>query len=629
MAVSDVLAVARWTTLAFILIGAFGVLLRFSLWMRGQPARVPLVRGLLSVPKRYLVDLHDVVARERLSARMHAAVAGGLLAALAAHWAELAVGPSRPLHFVGLAAAAVMTLGFLLVAYRRLRHPSPRRSAGEWRRFVIALGLLAAGLLGWFSGPLQDDSIRLVVSLGLIILGSCEVLIGMGWGGPLRHALAGALNLAWHPRPLRFRKGALDVGLKPADLAAEQPGVKAASDLPWNRILNLDACVQCGRCEAACPAFAAGQPLNPKAFVSDVARSAGLGALMGRYAGSPHPHLPAKPATGAEIVPNWVAEETLWACTTCRACVWECPMLIEHVDMMIDLRRTQALETGRIPGRGPLVIQNLRDTDNTRAESGASRFGWAFDLDLPIAEPGRAVDVLWWIGDAGFDTRNRRTLRAMATLLRQGGVNFAVLGPDELDCGDTARRLGEEAVFQELARRNISALSRLRFNRIMTTDPHVMNSLRNDYVGMGANYEVLHHTELLAQLVQAHKLVVVHRSMEALTYHDPCYLARWNAETTAPRIVLDAIAPKTIELVRSGTRTRCCGGGGGAPLTDIVGERRIPDMRMDDVRQSGATTVAVACPNCMTMLEGVSSPRAEVADIAELLLRACGLEEAL
>lgn len=626
--VDNALAVLRLGILGLTLLAIAGGLVRSSIWLRGKPQRVAKLAGLLQVPARYLGDLHDMVARDPFTARMHAAVALGLVAATLLFLVDIFLWPVALVRWLGLAACVLMLSGVGLVALRRWGRPQPggrHRSGGEWVRLTFSLACMAAGLTLWFMTPRAGNHGGWVLMLAavLILSAGLDLLAGLTWGGPLRHALSGTLNLAWHPRPERFGAARPDVGLVPVDLSDSRLGVAQVADLGWNRILNVDACVQCGRCEAACPAYAAGQPLNPKAFVNDIAVAAGLGPMMGRYSGNPHPPM-ARGLQDAAVPsakgPGLVAPETLWACTTCRACVHECPMMIEHVDLMVDLRRHHALETGQIPGKAPWALENLRTTDTLGGDAVSARFQWARDLNLQVLDEHGETDVLLWVGEAGFDDRNRQTLRALVALLRIANVDFAVLGDAECDCGDTARRLGEDAIFQDLAKRNIATLGRLRFRRIVSADPHVFNSLRNDYALLGARYQVLHHTQLLAELLGQGLLNVQHRLPEAVTYHDPCYLARYNGEVDAPRVILAAISTSPVEMERSGKRARCCGGGGGAPLTDVPGERRIADMRMDDIRTTGAGLVAVACPNCMTMLEGVAAPRPQIADIAELLL---------
>jgi Fe-S oxidoreductase len=236
------------------------------------------------------------------------------------------------------------------------------------------------------------------------------------------------------------------------------------------------------------------------------------------------------------------------------------------------------------------------------------------------------VDVLLIAGEGAFDMRYQRSLRALVKVLNKAGVDYAVLGGVETDTGDTARRLGDEATFQQLATQLIATLSQYSFKKIVTADPHVMHSLRNEYRALGGLYEVQHHTALIAELVESGKLTPAAESALAagktVTYHDPCYLGRYNGETEAPRKLLKSIGIKVVEMERNGMRGRCCGGGGGAPLTDVPGKQRIPDIRINDARAINAEIVAVGCPNCTAMLEGVVGARPEVLDVAELVAAA-------
>jgi Fe-S oxidoreductase len=297
-------------------------------------------------------------------------------------------------------------------------------------------------------------------------------------------------------------------------------------------------------------------------------------------------------------------------------------MMIEQVDAIIDLRRFQTLELGATPGKAGLALAELRATDNLGGRDPATRLDWAADLALPLIGERGSAEILFWLGDGVFELSNQRTLRALVRLLRQAQVDFAVLGNEECDTGDIARRLGDDAEFQRLARHNIEILRRYRFQRIVTADPHVLHLLKNEYRAFGATLEVVHHTAFLLELVGKGRLTLAAPDpmLGAVTYHDPCYLGRYNGEFASPRALLEALGISRHEMERSGARSRCCGGGGGAPLTDVAGKRRIPDMRMDDARAIGAKIVAVACPNCALMLEGTVGPRPEVVDLAELVL---------
>ncbi|MBB1615194.1 (Fe-S)-binding protein [Pseudomonas sp. UMC65] len=617
-------------------LAVLGALRRVAMWRRGRASKVDLIGGLLAMPKRYMVDLHHVVARDKYMANTHVATAGGFV--LAAVLAILVHGfglHNRILGYALLLATTLMFVGALFVAKRR-RNPPARLSKGPWMRlpksllafsvsfFVATLpvaGILPENFGGWLLAAL--------LALG-VLWGVSELFFGMTWGGPMKHAFAGALHLAWHRRAERFG-GGRSTGLKPLDL--EDPnaplGVEKPKDFTWNQLLGFDACVQCGKCEAACPAFAAGQPLNPKKLIQDMV--VGLaGGTDAQFAGSPYPGKAIGEHGGnphQPIVNGLVDAETLWSCTTCRACVEECPMMIEHVDAIVDMRRHLTLEKGATPNKGAEVLENLIATDNPGGFNPGGRMNWAADLNLSLLSDKQSTDVLFWVGDGAFDMRNQRTLRAFVKVLKAAKVDFAVLGLEERDSGDVARRLGDEATFQLLAKRNIQTLAKYRFKRIVTCDPHSFHMLKNEYGAFDGNYLVQHHSTYLAELIGAGTLNLGQHKGNSVTYHDPCYLGRYNGEYEAPREVLRALGIEIKEMQRSGFRSRCCGGGGGAPITDIPGKQRIPDMRMQDIRETGAELVAVGCPQCTAMLEGVVEPRPMIKDIAELVADAL-LEDA-
>jgi len=294
-------------------------------------------------------------------------------------------------------------------------------------------------------------------------------------------------------------------------------------------------------------------------------------------------------------------------------------MMIEHVDAIVDMRRFLTLERGETPNKGAEVLENLIATDNPNGFDPASRTNWAADLDLPLMKDKQKTDVLFWVSDGAFDMRSQRILRAFVKVLRAANVEVAVLGEEEKDSGDVARRLGDDATFQSLAKQNIETLSRYQFNRIVTTDPHAFHVLSNEYGELGGHYEVLHHSMFINELIENGQLKLDAFNGGTVTYHDPCYLGRYNGEYESPRAVLNALGIEVSEMQRSGYRSRCCGGGGGAPITDVPGERRIADMRVDDAREVQADTIAVACQQCTAMLEGVVEPRPQIRDLAELV----------
>lgn len=617
------LPVLLLAALALALVGAFR---RVSLWRAGQASPVNIIGGLLSMPRRYLVDLHHVVERDKYMSNTHVATAGGFVLSLALIILVHLFGiESKLLAWALLASSVLMFVGATFV-YKRRKNPPSRLSKGPWMRlpksllvfaatfFVATLpaaGILPEGFGGWV--------LALILAAG-VVWGLGEMVFGMTWGGPMKHAFAGALHLAFHRRPERFG-GGRSTGLKPVDLDAPVLGVQKPTDFKWNQLLGFDACVQCGKCEAMCPAFAAGQPLNPKKLIQDMV--IGLaGGNDAKFAGSPYPGIELGKAVGGPnqtITEGLVNPDTLWSCTTCRACVEECPMMIEHVDAIVDMRRFLTLEKGNTPGKGAETLENLIATDNPSGFAPGGRMNWAADQNLKVMSEVKEADVLFWVSDGAFDMRSQRILRAFVKLLKAADVDFAVLGDEERDSGDVARRLGDDATFQSLAKRNIEVMNKYRFKRIVTTDPHAFHVLKNEYGDFGGHYEVLHHTTFINELVKQGRIQVGAHKGGTVTYHDPCYLGRYNGEYESPRELLAALGIQLAEMERSGFRSRCCGGGGGAPITDIPGERRIADMRMEDARATGAELVAVGCQQCTAMLEGVVEPRPEIKDIAELV----------
>ncbi|MGH8353615.1 MAG: dimethylglycine demethylation protein DgcB [Pseudomonas sp.] len=626
---NTILPILLFAALALAVLGAAK---RFLMWRRGRPAQVDWLKGLLAMPRRYLVDLHHVVERDKYMSRTHVATAGGFV--LAAALAILVHGfglHNRILGWALLGACVLMFVGALFVAARR-RNPPARLSKGPWNRlpksllmFAVSFFIATLPVAGILPENFGGWMLAAVLAVG-VAWGVSELFLGMTWGGPMKHAFAGALHLAWHRRAERFG-GGRSTGLKALDLndPSAPLGVEKPADFTWNQLLGFDACVQCGRCEAACPAFAAGQPLNPKKLIQDMVVGLAGGSDRG-YFGSPYPGIPVGEHGGDPHQPIVFLEgkglleaDTLWSCTTCRACVEECPMMIEHVDAVVDMRRHLTLEKGATPNKGAEVLDNLIATDNPGGFAPGGRMNWAADLNLDLLSEKKSAEVLFWVGDGAFDMRNQRTLRAFVKVLKAANVDFAVLGLEERDSGDVARRLGDEATFQQLAKRNIETMAKYRFKRIVSCDPHSFHVLKNEYGALGGHYEVLHHSTFIAELIAGNALNLGQHKGGSVTYHDPCYLGRYNGEYEAPRDVLRALGIEVKEMERSGFRSRCCGGGGGAPITDIPGKQRIPDMRMVDIKETGAELVAVGCPQCTAMLEGVVEPRPQVKDIAELV----------
>lgn len=427
--------------------------------------------------------------------------------------------------------------------------------------------------------------------------------------------------------------------LQPAGMAlqpmnfeeVERLGASALTDLTWKDLLDLDACTACGRCQAACPAYAAGKPLSPKNLILDLrdyVNQHGPGLVMGTATADDLPPL----------IGGAVQAETLWACTTCRACMEECPVLIEHVPKIVEMRRHLVMEQAEMPETLADMIKSMEDRAHPYKGTSATRTDWAEGLDVPLLSEVDEADVLFWVGCTGaFDPRNQEVVRAFAKIMQHAGLKFAILGDEEPCCGDPARRMGHEFMYDMLARQNVEVLNgyQSKFRRIVTACPHCMNQLGNEYRALGGEFQVVHHSQLISELIGANRIRVDAQALQGkVTFHDPCYLGRYNGEYDAPRTVVDAVGAERVEMPRSRSKSFCCGAGGAhAWMEDEHGGPRINQLRAKEALETGASTVATGCPFCMQMMEDgvktVGDPDAvKVRDIAELVAEALVEQEA-
>ena len=441
----------------------------------------------------------------------------------------------------------------------------------------------------------------------------------------LLHALAGALRLA---------AGIEQLGaVTPVNLeeVAETGEIGAAhlQQLSRRQLLELDACVSCGRCEQACPATEAGKPLSPLDVVQDIrqhlqdSRQSLLTSDENSDSSSSAASLPGKV----------VAEESIWSCTACSACVDVCPLGVSPLGLITDMRRSLVADS-RLRGAPAVALERTSRSKNPWGMSAHDRLAWAMGLDVPTVATNPGFEVLYWVGcAAAYDPRLQRVARSVVRLLVHAKVNFAVLGPDERCNGETARRMGDELLFHQLASENIATFERWGLTRgektILAHCPHCVNSFRLDYPQLGAKLRAIHHTEFLAELVKSGRLIVPPGSAVpgSVTYHDPCYLARVWDVADAPRDLLSRVATKEalVEMPRHGRNTSCCGAGGGRMWFDDAPETRTGRSRVTEALATGAATLAVACPFCLTMTtDGVAAQGGamEVRDVAEILAAA-------
>ncbi len=569
-------------------------------------------------------------------------------------------------YFVEAVVLAVLIMGFLIRGFK------VATDHFEYPHWATPLShAVGSALPGWETGVSIAALIKIAISMTWLIVISLNVTMGVAW-----HRFLAFPNIFFKRKP-----GAAGSGLgalrpmmsdgKPLDFEEADPekdqfGVAHVEQFTWKGLLDFSTCTECGRCQSQCPAWNTGKPLSPKLLVLSLrdhayAKAPYLLAGGGKdltgeekatAAQLAHVDVLAlaeaeKPLIGDAESGGVIDPDVLWSCTTCGACVEQCPVDIEHVDHIVDMRRYQVLIESSFPSEAGVMLRNLENKGNPWGAPQNTREDWTKGLDFEVPRVGEVDDFeyLFWVGCAGaFEDRAKKTTRAVATLLNEAGVSFAILGEGETCSGDPARRIGNEFVFQMLAQQNVETLNEAFEGRdkskrkIVATCPHCFNTLGNEYGQLGGEFEVVHHTQLLAHLVATGKLTPVQPVDGGVTYHDPCYLGRHNRVFTPPREVLgSAIAGGAdgglIEMPRNSERSFCCGAGGARMWMEERIGKRINVDRVEEAMSTGARTVAVGCPFCSTMLnDGVNGKDAgeqvEVVDVASVLLRSVKPEPA-
>ncbi len=432
------------------------------------------------------------------------------------------------------------------------------------------------------------------------------------------HVLASLFNIFFQsPLP----KGAL----RPIDLeTAESFGAAKITDLTWKQTLDLSSCVVCGQCQDHCPATISGKPLNPKKVIQDLKKhllEVGPELLKARGKAK------ASPANPGKVLPGEVVtEDEIWACTTCRACDEVCPLYVEHIDKIIDLRRNLVLERASIPETAEGALRSIEARGHPWRGTTATRTDWTEGLEVKILAEDSNIDILYWVGCTGaLEERSTKVTQSVAKILKSAGINFGILGTEESCCGEPARRLGNEYLFQMQAQKNIELLKNYNVKRIVTACPHCYNTIKNEYPQFGGEFEVIHHTEFMASLLKEGKLRIKQGASGMVTYHDSCYLGRHNDIYQPPRQILNNMPDLTlVEMERNRKRGFCCGGGGGRMwLEESIGTR-ISEMRIEQAIEAKAQVVATACPYCLQMFDDAIKAKEveeslKVMDIAELV----------
>jgi len=471
--------------------------------------------------------------------------------------------------------------------------------------------LIAQGLGGSFTTYLERAAVWAHV---LLILG---FLVYLPYSKHL-HIFVAAVNVFFGRTRARGRLE--PINFEPSGDQEVRFGAATLADMTWKQMVDTMSCTECGRCQDVCPAYNTGKELSPKLLIMalrDQLLADGPNALAARKT-KPPTELP-------PLVPTAVTDNVVWDCVTCGACQQECPVGIEHIDHIVDLRRNLVMVESRFPAEAATMLRDVDRAGNPWGKAQSDRAHWADGLGVHVLQPGEEPpDILFWVGCApAYDERARKGAISTAKLMKAARVDFAILGPRESCTGDPARRMGDEYTFQRLAGENVGTLNEAGVKKIVTTCPHCFNSIGNEYPDFGGHYEVVHHTEFLAELVRDGKLNPL-AGEQKITYHDSCYLARHNDVRSQPRELVAAVGT-AIEMPRNRERTFCCGAGGARMWMEEKRGRPIGHERVREAAETGAETLAVACPFCTVMLDdGVRETGAKlnVIDLATLLAEA-------
>jgi len=515
--------------------------------------------------------------------------------------------------FAALMLALVALTGLMLEGARINANPPPFT---EWAYIGRQLARAEAA---FGAGPRFHRMLWLVHMLLVYVL-----LFSFGFS-KLRHIFFAPINLYFRNLKPRGRLAPIK------DFEnAETFGVSRIEQYTWKQLLDMASCLECGRCTINCPTVATGKALNPKHLV--IVQREHLLRQAPRL-------LASQPQDGAaepeDMITQVVTEPVIWGCTTCGWCEEGCPVGIEHIQRIVDMRRYLVLMESKFPPEATATFRGIEVQGNPWGLDQNKRADWAKDLDIPLMaelDNPQDVDVLYWVGCAGsYDERNQKVSRAFAALLKQAGLRFAILGPEEMCTGDPARRLGNEYLYATVAAQNIETLNRYKPRRIVTQCPHCFHNLKNEYPDFGGNFEVLHEGELIDELIAAGRLQPTQKMPVRVTYHDPCYMARHNGKWEGARRALKAVPGVTLaEIEQCKHRTFCCGAGGGGFWKEEREGTRINHKRFEQISQARPETIAVGCPFCLTMMEDAVKSRSledqlPVRDLAELIAQSCGV----
>ncbi len=667
------LKVAFYTVIPVMLVwGSFQFANRMKNWERGAPAkRRTTARNAKQRAEDFRAGVYmRTLLRDPAAGLMHSMIYFGFLVLLGVT-TVLEVDHQMPedlkfLHgrtyqaysFVGDAAGVIFTLGVLWAIVRRyVQKPYRIRIKTKPEHAVILGTFLAIGLTGFAAEMFRiahDGTpdyerysfvgyplAQAVDGLSVDALGTWHqwmwiahvvsfiVFLAILPVTMLRHMFTSPLNM--YLRDKDRPKGAMKPMPNLMETELETFGASVVEDFTWKQLLDTDACTMCGRCTSVCPAHATGKPLDPREIVL---KTGEVMAATGNPTVSPPLGTDPEITISSNSLFERITPEEIWSCTSCKACDEICPVNIEILDKILDMRRYLSLMESNFPSELGNAYRAMENQGNPWGLNQGERADWADGLEfVNVADPGEALqaEYLYWVGCAGsFDDKNKKVTQAVAKLLHRAGIDVAILGPSEMCTGDSARRSGNEYLFQMLAMPNIEMLDGMGVKKIITQCPHCFNTLMNEYPQLGGNYEVVHHTQLLEQLIADGRLDVSQATLdERITYHDSCYLGRHNDVYVAPRKVVGSIKGiEIVEMPRNGTTGMCCGAGGARMWMEESIGVKVNDERALEAISTGATRVATACPFCYIMLDdgvkaaGKDDDEVKVADLAIHLLDA-------
>ncbi len=624
--------------------------------LKAHQGQGPAVRD---IPKRVLAVIENVLGqratlRKKSAGIMHATIFWGFLIITTGTLEQFAttIHPAAHFEFIGRGPYGALVLlqdiftfaVLLAVGYACYRRYFLRpEGLGKSRDAGIVLlltgslmvsillmnGFMILGTQPWFAGsmPVSARVAAVLGGLGLsaetnqalsLVFKWVHMLIVLGFAMYIPsskhlHILAAGPNTFL--KKLQREKGMTPINFE--DEKVTQYGAAKITDMSWKAGLDYYACTECGRCQDLCPAHNTQKPLSPKMLILDLKENLYRNkekALAGKHDEISH------------VVDENVTEDVIWSCTSCRACEVACPVFIEQVDKIYDIRRNLVMMESRFPTEVQTVFKNMETNATPWAFSASDRANWAEGLSVQTMAENSDVDVLLWVGCAGsYDDRNKKVLRAFASILKKAGVRFSILGTEEQCTGDPARRIGNEYLYQTLAKANVETMNRYNVKRIVTACPHCFNTIKNEYKDFGGTYEVFHHSQYIAKLISDGRIKPSKEMNETVTFHDSCYLGRWNNVYEQPRAVLESLPSiRMVEMKSNHDQSMCCGAGGGRMWMEEKIGKRVNIARTEQALATNAGIIAASCPFCMTMMnDGVKAKemtdKVKVMDIAELV----------